>query len=87
MDQLLSPESLRSAGYFDPAQIAGARAASRWLPAITPRRLGLDLGLTRVVSTQLWHHTFIGGLCDLPTWVPPEAPTAGSPLSTVRRVG
>ena len=42
------------------------------LPAITPRRFIYDLGLTCVVSTQLWHHIYCGGgLCDLPTWEPP----------------
>jgi asparagine synthase (glutamine-hydrolysing) len=31
----------------------------------------MDLSLTCVVATQLWHHTFLGGgLCDLPTWSP-----------------
>ena len=30
------------------------------------------MGLTCVVSTQLWHHIYCGGgLCDLPTWSPP----------------
>ncbi|WP_435010861.1 asparagine synthase (glutamine-hydrolyzing) [Tundrisphaera lichenicola] len=88
VDQLLSPESLRSSGYFDPGQIARARAVSTWFPAITPRRLGLDLGLTLVLSTQLWHHTFIGGgLCDLPTWGPPEAIHPEGSLAGVRLVG
>jgi asparagine synthase (glutamine-hydrolysing) len=32
----------------------------------------LDMGLTGVISTQLWHHTFLGGgLADLPAWQPP----------------
>ena len=31
----------------------------------------MDLSLTCVVATQLWHHTFFGGgLCDLPAWTP-----------------
>ena len=43
------------------------------LPRITPRRFIFDLGLTCVVSTQLWHHLYCGGgLCDLPTWTAPE---------------
>ena len=72
VDQLLSPESLRATGYFDPQAIARARQVPTWLPILTPKRLGLDLGLTCVVSTQLWNHTFCGGgLCDLPTWNPP----------------
>ncbi len=29
----------------------------------------MDLSLTCVVATQLWHHIYLGGgLCDLPTW-------------------
>jgi hypothetical protein len=40
---------------------------------MTMRRFVFDLGLTSVVSTQLWHHLFCGGgLCDLPTWEAPE---------------
>ena len=31
----------------------------------------MDLSLTCVVATQLWHHIYLGGgLCDLPTWEP-----------------
>jgi len=69
VDQLLSPESLRATGYFDPAAVARERAAQvRW-PRITPKRIVFDLGLTSVVSTQLWHHLYCGGgLCELPIW-------------------
>ena len=29
----------------------------------------MDLSLTCVVATQLWHHIYLGGgLCELPTW-------------------
>jgi asparagine synthase (glutamine-hydrolysing) len=72
VDQLLSPESLRRAGCFDPKAIARERRAQTMFPRITPRRFALDVGLTCVVATQLWHHQFFGGgLCDLPTWTPP----------------
>ena len=31
----------------------------------------MDLSLTCVVATQLWHHIYLGGgLCDLPAWAP-----------------
>ncbi len=31
----------------------------------------MDLSLTCVIATQLWHHTFLGGgLCELPVWEP-----------------
>ena len=69
VDQLLSPESLRRTGYFDPSAVARERATQvRW-PLISMRRHVFDIGLTNVVSTQLWHHLYIGGgLCELPRW-------------------
>src|SRR5205823_3289410 len=67
VDQLLSEESLRKTGYFDVA------AVRHWADQIRHRRLGfrkrssVELGLVGVVSTQLWHHTFIDpSLADLP---------------------
>jgi asparagine synthase (glutamine-hydrolysing) len=73
VDQLLSPESLRKTGYFDPEAVARERAWQVRIPRMTMRRIVFDLGLTSVVSTQLWHHLFCGGgLCDLPTWEAPE---------------
>jgi asparagine synthase (glutamine-hydrolysing) len=72
VDELLSPESLRRTGYFDPDVVSHERRAQMMLPRITPRRFVFDVALTCVVSTQLWHHTFCGGgLCDLPEWSPP----------------
>jgi asparagine synthase (glutamine-hydrolysing) len=63
---------LRRAGYFDPKAVARERWLQTHLPRITPRRFVFDLGLTSVVSTQLWHHLFCGGgLCELPVWTPP----------------
>jgi len=71
VDQLLSPESLRATGYFDPKAVARERYFQNLLPRITARRFVFDVGLTCVVSTQLWHHLFCGGgLCDLPVWSP-----------------
>jgi len=72
VDQLLSPESLRKVGFFDPAAVARQRWWQTTVPPITPGRFVFDLGLTNVVSTQLWHHIYCGGgLCDLPVWTPP----------------
>jgi asparagine synthase (glutamine-hydrolysing) len=68
VDQLLSEESLLRAGLFDPSQVARCRALlqGRW------PRPGVDLAMTAVISTQLWHHMFCGGgLADLPVWAPP----------------
>ena len=73
VDQLLSPESLRKTGYFKPEAVAREVAWQRRIPRITLRRFVFDLGLTTVVSTQLWHHLYCGGgLCDLPQWNAPE---------------
>jgi asparagine synthase (glutamine-hydrolysing) len=69
VDQLLSTESLKKTGWFDPEGVARERAAQVSRPRITPKRMIMDLSLTCVVTTQLWHHMFLGGgLCDLPTW-------------------
>ena len=69
VDQLLSPESLKATGWFDPEAVARERAAQVRYPRITPRRIIMDLSLTCVIATQLWHHIYLGGgLCELPTW-------------------
>jgi asparagine synthase (glutamine-hydrolysing) len=73
VDELLSPESLRRSGYFDPAGVDKVRAR-----LTRPRRLlplfSQDIGMTAVIATQLWHHTFCGGgLASLPTWSSPAA--------------
>jgi len=73
VEQLLSPESLARTGLFSPKAVASSRtwaARSRsW-----PRPLMMhEMGLVGVISTQLWHHLFLGGgLCDLPAWTPQE---------------
>jgi asparagine synthase (glutamine-hydrolysing) len=73
VDQLLSPESLAATGYFDAKNVSKQVWRQRTIPRLTPARFVYDLGLTSVVSTQLWHHLFMGGgLCDLPTWTAPE---------------
>jgi asparagine synthase (glutamine-hydrolysing) len=67
VDQVLAPDALRRAGYFDPDAVA----AARWRLAAPGRgltRLSVEMGLTGVLATQLWHHLYLGGgLCDLPT--------------------
>jgi asparagine synthase (glutamine-hydrolysing) len=77
VDQLLSPESLRSAGYFDAEAVARQRRWQTLMPRLTPARFVYDVALTCTVSTQLWHHLFCGGdLCDLPVWRPVAPRTA-----------
>ncbi len=73
VDQLLSEPSLRRTGYFDIA------AVQFWREQVRQRRVGwrqrawVELGLVGVVSTQLWHHTFIdASLADLPAWSPTQ---------------
>jgi asparagine synthase (glutamine-hydrolysing) len=71
-EQLLSAESLRASGWFAPLAVERARALVERLPAYAPRRYVLEAGLSGVVTTQLWHHLFLGGgLCELPVWTPP----------------
>ncbi len=66
--QLLSEESLRRTGYFDFAEVHHWRRAFRKMPVGSLPRLSVELGLTAVVATQLWHHLYIDGtLADLPT--------------------
>jgi asparagine synthase (glutamine-hydrolysing) len=73
VDQLLSPESLRATGYFDPAGVQRARELQFTRSRRSLRRFSLDMGLAGVISTQLWHHLFLGGgLADLPEWSVPE---------------
>jgi asparagine synthase (glutamine-hydrolysing) len=68
IDQLLSEESLRNTGYFDPDAVRTWRQAFRGLRQGSSHRTALEMGLAGVVSTQLWHHLFIdGSLADLPS--------------------
>lgn len=68
VEQLLSPESLTRTGYFDAASIAHWRTAYRSLRDNSLARISVEMGLVGVLSTQLWHHTFIdGNLADLPS--------------------
>ena len=76
IDQLLSDASLRATGFFSPAGVHRARVAQQQLPRRSLLRFSLDLGLSAVVSTQLWHHLYCGGnLADLPIWTAPIAAT------------
>jgi len=68
VEQLLSGESLLRTGYFDPEAVAHWRKAFRSLREGSMVRISTEMGLVGVLSTQLWHHTFIdGSLCELPT--------------------
>jgi asparagine synthase (glutamine-hydrolysing) len=68
--QLLSPESLRKTGYFDPAAVGHWRQR---LPGLRPgsaKRTAVEMGLAGVTATQLWHQVYIGGgLADVKSGV------------------
>lgn len=71
--ELMSPESLARTGYFD------AEVVRRDYEAIANGKdkninVFLKMGLTGVLSTQLWHQLYMGGgLCELPDqWPRPE---------------
>jgi asparagine synthase (glutamine-hydrolysing) len=69
VDQLLSEESLRRTGYFDPKAVAHWRRAYRTLRPNGGPRTSVEMGLVGVLATQLWHHQFIEpSLADLPAW-------------------
>jgi len=66
VDELLSAESLRRTGFFDPGVVSRERARRPRHGPRTPRQGAMDACLTLVVTTQLWHHQFFGGgLCRL----------------------
>jgi asparagine synthase (glutamine-hydrolysing) len=69
IDEVLSPASIAKAGYFDATAVAAARAK---LPTMRRGvgRTSVEMGLTAVTATQLWHHLYLGGgLCALPSKV------------------
>jgi asparagine synthase (glutamine-hydrolysing) len=82
--QLLSPESLRRTGYFQPEAVEHWRKTFRNLRGRTAQRLSVEMGLVGVAATQLWHHTFIdGSLAELPSAVGSKQSAVGSRQSAV----
>jgi asparagine synthase (glutamine-hydrolysing) len=66
IDQVLSRESIRKVGYFDPVAVEAAREKLARAGGGLGRT-SLEMGLTAVIATQLWHHIYLGGqLCELP---------------------
>ncbi len=75
--ELLSDESLRKTGYFDPAEVKRWRNDFRKMRAGSLPRLSVEMGLMAVTATQLWHHLFMGeSLADLPAWSSIPTPAA-----------
>lgn len=72
VEELLSPESLMRSGYFDAKNVARWRKDVRSLRRGSLLRTSIEMSLVGVVSTQLWHHSFIdGSLASLPTLAGP----------------
>jgi asparagine synthase (glutamine-hydrolysing) len=68
VDQLLSEESLKKTGYFDPASVKHWRDRLSSLKPGKPLRTAIEMGLVAVTSTQLWHQIFIdSSIADVPT--------------------
>lgn len=59
---LLSEASLRQTGYFDVSEVTRWRREYRQLKAGSLPRLSVEMGLTAIIATQLWHRRFIGGV-------------------------
>lgn len=73
VDQLLSRESLERTGWFDADAILKHRETYHHAKWGTGRRLTIEMGLSAVMATQLWHHIYLGGdLCELPTFTTPQ---------------
>jgi asparagine synthase (glutamine-hydrolysing) len=68
VDQLLGDEALARTGWFRADRVQYWRRRVRDGPAIG-RRQGtmVQLGLVGVFSTQLWYHTFIDSIAELPS--------------------
>ena len=67
--QLVSEDSLRRTGYFDIEEVTRWRKDFRKMRPGSLPRLSVEMGLTAVIATQLWHHQFMGGgLADMPEW-------------------
>ncbi len=74
IDQVLSPDSVRKAGYFDADAVEKARQRLA-KPGRGLSRTSIEMGLTGVLATQLWHHLYLSGdLCELPSKVPRTTP-------------
>jgi asparagine synthase (glutamine-hydrolysing) len=74
VDQLLSPESLRKTGYFDPAAVHTWRTKLPALRPGSPKRTAVEMGLVGVTATQLWHQVFVdSSLADVPRRTEPLA--------------
>ncbi|MEQ1669911.1 MAG: asparagine synthase (glutamine-hydrolyzing), partial [Hyphomicrobium sp.] len=66
VQQLMSEESLKRTGYFDVAEVR-RQFTNQSHANEGKRRFFAGMSLATVLSTQLWHHLYLGGgLCELP---------------------
>lgn len=73
VDELLSEESLRRTGYFDAAAVHHWRKHYVKLRRFGSRRFSVELGLSAVIATQLWHHLYIdNSLANFPHTTTPS---------------
>jgi asparagine synthase (glutamine-hydrolysing) len=61
VNQLLSPESIRHAGYFDADAVQRWRKQYSRMWKMSMQRTSIEMGLAAVASTQLWHHLYVDG--------------------------
>ncbi len=66
VEPLLSASALRQTGYFNVAEVQRWRKEFRRLRPGSLARTSVEMGLVGVTATQLWHHTYIKPLSDLP---------------------
>jgi asparagine synthase (glutamine-hydrolysing) len=78
VDGLLAEEALLRTGYFEPKAVAHWRSAFRSLREGGSQRTSVEMGLVGVLATQLWHHTFIEALVDLPSQSEARVPVAAN---------
>jgi asparagine synthase (glutamine-hydrolysing) len=71
VDQLFSVESLRKTGYFNAEAVQHWRVRFKSMREGSMQRMSVEMGLVGVLTTQLWHHTYIDGcLADLRSLTP-----------------
>jgi asparagine synthase (glutamine-hydrolysing) len=66
VEPLLSEEALRRTEYFDPASVQKWRNDFRRLRPGSLTRTSIEMGLAGVTATQLWHHTYIEEIAEMP---------------------
>lgn len=59
VEEVLSPDAIRAAGYFDADAVTAARTKVSGMRPLS--KLAMEMGLTAVAATQLWHRLYIAG--------------------------